>query len=214
MKTHKHFGKENNIDITVPFNSIIDILKVKNRTFYTYLLASGMRLTPVFSADLGVSGKYHHIDDDMMMTVNEFRKKPVKIENLGEKCSLIYRRVLNWAGSYHPVDMVLKNEDKRYIITDSNGYFVNFPGVEHGDWEKNLSDTLEPKIDFVFSIGYFSEGRVWFSWMVQPDGRYWEDEDGFGSTNDREIWLYSYLDKNGNFTQPFSDKKPEKRMRL
>ncbi len=34
-------------------------------------------------------------------------------------------------------------------------------------------------------------------WTVQPDGRYWADEDGFGADNDREITLHGWIDANG-----------------
>lgn len=40
-------------------------------------------------------------------------------------------------------------------------------------------------------------------WMVQPDGRYWEDEYGFGRSFDEEIILYAYLNNNGSFITPF-----------
>ena len=40
-------------------------------------------------------------------------------------------------------------------------------------------------------------------WEIQPDGRYWEDEDGFGGTSDAEVTLYTFLDENGDFTGPF-----------
>ena len=40
-------------------------------------------------------------------------------------------------------------------------------------------------------------------WQVQPDGMYWQDEDGYGMTPDEEILLYSFIDENGRFTEPF-----------
>lgn len=40
-------------------------------------------------------------------------------------------------------------------------------------------------------------------WEIQPDGRYWEDDDGFGGESDLEILLYTYLDDKGNFTGSF-----------
>lgn len=40
-------------------------------------------------------------------------------------------------------------------------------------------------------------------WEVQPDGRYWEDEDGFRGTSDPEVKLYSHIDTLGCFSAPF-----------
>lgn len=35
------------------------------------------------------------------------------------------------------------------------------------------------------------------SWQINPDGRYYMDEDGYGMTNDDEITIYSYVDRAG-----------------
>ena len=39
--------------------------------------------------------------------------------------------------------------------------------------------------------------------QVQPDGMYWQDEDGYRGTSDEEVRLYTFLDSKGNFTGPF-----------
>lgn len=38
---------------------------------------------------------------------------------------------------------------------------------------------------------------------VQPDGLYWEDEDGFGMEDNVEINLCAKFDKNGQFVTKF-----------
>ena len=38
---------------------------------------------------------------------------------------------------------------------------------------------------------------------IQPDGRYWMDEDGFGMEDDEEIWLCADIDEEGRFITPF-----------
>lgn len=38
-------------------------------------------------------------------------------------------------------------------------------------------------------------------WTVQPDGRYWADDDGFDM--DDEINLYAYVDDDGDFLSKF-----------
>ena len=40
-------------------------------------------------------------------------------------------------------------------------------------------------------------------WQIQPDGRYWEDEDGFGGPSDSEICLYAFIDEMGYFREKF-----------
>lgn len=41
-------------------------------------------------------------------------------------------------------------------------------------------------------------------WQINPDGRYYADDDGFGMTNDREVSLYSYIDRAGRPLVKFS----------
>ena len=34
-------------------------------------------------------------------------------------------------------------------------------------------------------------------WQINPDGRYYMDSDGYGETDDKEVALYSYIDRKG-----------------
>ena len=40
-------------------------------------------------------------------------------------------------------------------------------------------------------------------WQVQPDGRDWGDDGGFGIENDEEVILQASVDMDGCFTGPF-----------
>ena len=37
-------------------------------------------------------------------------------------------------------------------------------------------------------------------WTVQPDGRHWMDDDGFGDEDQPAIALYTFIDEAGRFT--------------
>lgn len=39
-------------------------------------------------------------------------------------------------------------------------------------------------------------------WTVQPDGRHWMDDDGFGDEDQPAIALYTFIDEAGRFTTP------------
>lgn len=90
------------------------------------------------------------------------------------------------------------------------------------DCERNIvgltAEWIDPRYtkDLIFSpcaryrkalyglhIDTFHDGKAVVSWCIQPDGRYWEDEDGFGGTSDVEIELYSLIDRQGRFCLPF-----------
>lgn len=48
-------------------------------------------------------------------------------------------------------------------------------------------------------------------WVVNPDGMYYRDEDGFGMTDDDEINLEGAIDRQGNVVKKFSlEQKPLK----
>lgn len=128
---------------------------------------------------------------------------------LGDGYYLAYQEKGNGYGGCCSVNACLYKGDKRVRrMTDENGYFLDFPGVVHGDWEKKLVFPFEPVTRFPFSYNRFQEdGFAEFVWMVQPDGSYWADEDGFGAENAVEIELYAKFDKNGKFTTPFYRKE-------
>ena len=47
-----------------------------------------------------------------------------------------------------------------------------------------------------FVKGYHN-GVAEMSWQINPDGRYYMDDDGYGMTDDIEITLYAYVDRSG-----------------
>jgi hypothetical protein len=40
--------------------------------------------------------------------------------------------------------------------------------------------------------------------MLYPDGRYFEDEDGFGGEDNDELTVYCIMDENLNVVRPFT----------
>lgn len=60
----------------------------------------------------------------------------------------------------------------------------------------------------------FKDGVACYMWTLQPDGRYYADEDGFGMTNDVEINLYGFLCKSAEILIPFQPMDKELRQRF
>lgn len=128
-------------------------------------------------------------------------------EDIGDGFYLTYEEAFNGYGGYCDVNLCLCSETNpslHHQITDKRGNFLHFPGYLHGEWEKELDTAFKPRVRFPCSIGPFKNGKAVFMWQVQPDGRYFQDEDGFGAENCEEIWLRSYIDERGNFTEPFT----------
>lgn len=112
----------------------------------------------------------------------------------------MYRRKDEDASVY----FVDENRGIRKMIIDFYGNIQNFPGIVKEDfWVKEVAPNyLKEQVRFRSEFEKRENGWI-FLWQVQPDGRYWEDDSGFGAENDSEVVLYTYLDMNGDFTGPF-----------
>ena len=134
-------------------------------------------------------------------------ERPLAKTEVFEGYYFSYQNVPNGYGGYHPVNLTF-NHDKKGLhkqITSEDGTFLEFPGVVEGSWRQNLSHTFREKIEFVFRCRRPSNENdlLDFCWMVQPDGRYYADDDGFGMEDDVEIELVPGFDRQGRFTGPF-----------
>ncbi len=91
------------------------------------------------------------------------------------------------------------------VIVEKNGEIVDFPGVtEEEIWASELGEgSTSPFVRYRTEFERCDNNRWRMLWKIQPDGRYWNDCDGFGGTSDSEIILYTYIDENGNFLSPF-----------
>lgn len=90
------------------------------------------------------------------------------------------------------------------VIADAHGWIQNPPGFApevYLDIER-FPKTPLPRVIYRCDEKILADGRALFLWEVQPDGRYWADDDGFGMENDEEIILYSVM-RDGRLTTPF-----------
>ena len=133
--------------------------------------------------------------------------------DLGGGLYFTYNEVSNGLGGYVNVGLTLRRQgDPGFAarITDREGTFVHFPGAEEGSWRKDLTMSFTPRCRFRCWIYREEDGTLSFEWMVQPDGRYWGDDDGFGMDHDVEVTLFAPMDENGKFTGPFAPRKKRK----
>lgn len=116
--------------------------------------------------------------------------------------------VPNGYGGYKNVNVwLLKVDDPdfRRCIVNRAGDIQHFPGFKDRAWESALDiPAADQRVKFVFWISPYQDGKARVRWLIQPDGRYFEDEDGFGAEHCDEIEVYSFLDEQGRFTEPFS----------
>ena len=65
--------------------------------------------------------------------------------------------------------------------------------------------------NFGFYVSTFKDGIAAVQWCLQPDGRYYADEDGVGATRDFEIWVTAFIDKSANLHIPFQPMTKEQK---
>lgn len=91
-------------------------------------------------------------------------------------------------------------------IIDNMGNICNFPGmIKEESWVRKVASKkyLKPVVRFRASFEKWDAENYIMLWEIQPDGRYWADEDGFGMENDEEITLYAFINQKGEFKGPF-----------
>lgn len=89
-------------------------------------------------------------------------------------------------------------------VIDEKGNIINFPGIKEDERiDKELRVHLFHDVRYEACFKRIDENNYFMEWMIQPDGMYWMDEDGFGIEDDRSITLYSIINSNGNFIKPF-----------
>ncbi len=93
--------------------------------------------------------------------------------------------------------------DCQKVIVDDSGFIVDFPGIDHPDLISHYSGRYEDHRVRFYSFIKELDGHYAFIWQIQPEGRYWADDDGFGGTSDPEIDLYARMDETGSFIEPF-----------
>lgn len=126
-----------------------------------------------------------------------------------EDMSLIEQTIWSW---WKPRFLLDHRSQCAYEIMDSYYELVTVTD-EDIDWD-SLKDLPENAIAratahnamFPTLIYGFHNGVAEVEWQINPDGKYWMDDDGFGMTNDQEIALFGLIDRTGQVVKKFTYK--------
>lgn len=111
----------------------------------------------------------------------------------------------------HTRRVILRNNrtGEKILLVDEHGRLVhftladiNFDRVNQLENNQNASQLCAP---YGFYVDPFRNGVALVSWTLYPDGRYFEDEDGFGGENCNETTIYGFIDTHGKVLVPFQD---------
>ena len=145
--------------------------------------------------------------------VSENRETPESRETLESRHVPESQHTLGFETDYLKDKVVFYNPEKniRRTIID-NRKICDFPGIANEElimpyYEEGKS--IPPITRFGYSCEWYDREKPQFImyWTIQPDGRYYADDDGFGAENQSEIQLYAFMDDEGRFEGPFRIRK-------
>jgi hypothetical protein len=116
-------------------------------------------------------------------------------------------------------EIILENTlaGKKTLIKNKDNVLVSFQlsdiDFDKVDLLENSHNAHKLIADYGFGIEAFINGAALVWWTLYPDGRYFEDEDGFGGEACNETTVYAYMDKQGHILIPFQDMNSEERIR-
>ena len=135
-----------------------------------------------------------------------YKKRPYKMSDLGENMTVLEENICGWL---KPQYLINHNTKCAYRFMDSGGRLLRV-----GDMDILWTSLVDVPGDYIFRvlkrnamlptfIFRFVNGVAEVQWQLNPDGRYFMDEDGFGMTNDREFNIYGFIDTKCRVVIPF-----------
>ena len=128
------------------------------------------------------------------------------MEDHGDEIAVLYEGI----GDYWKPRFLIDHKNRRaceFMTRQENLLTVTLKDIR---WEmlRGLPEEAMVRVRFLSAhfptcIGTFSGGRAEVYWRINPDGRYYMDEDGFGMSNDKEIALCGTIDRCGKVVARF-----------
>lgn len=152
--------------------------------------------------------------NQMMQSIQSIKWFLFKLKN---NCHLMYRGddmyIMISKNSYDHSYSLYNHQNEEIIqLLDykGNALFISENDFQYddpviNDYKSTLKH-LHPH--YGFSVNEFNHNLASVTWTVQPDGRYFADEHGFGGSDEDEICIYAIINKSGKIVSKFSSKKP------
>lgn len=145
---------------------------------------------------------YMKLDDD------EYKHGSYEIHDLGEGMAVINEIMWGW---WKPRYLVNHNTRCAYEFIDSHQRLLTVT-EDDIDWD-SLNNLPEDAISRARALSFhfpsfirdFKNGVAQVSWQINPDGRYYMDDDGFGMTDDEEITIYGFIDQTAKVLVKFKN---------
>ena len=96
--------------------------------------------------------------------------------------------------------LIIVNEEKReaHMLVYPDGELAGFTAgdmdMESIGQTGHTHEVTGMKVNYRLEVERFRDGVALVSWMLHPDGSYYADEDSYGHQDDKEVWVYAYID--------------------
>lgn len=94
----------------------------------------------------------------------------------------------------------------------TDGEYLTTVTEDDIDWDslKGLSEEYLDRAHKLYThfptrISDYKNGVAQVSWQLNPDGMYYMDEDGFGMTDDEEVEIYGFINRQGKVLVKFQN---------
>lgn len=156
----------------------------------------------LFDKLLRMSAKPDTFDETMYQLLKDkrYNDRPYQKESIGDGMSMVYQLFGEWWKPRYLVDGKAKCA---YEFMDGNECLTTVT-ADDIDWESLKGLPTEAigtakRLSFHYPsfVRTYQNGVAEVSWQLNPDGRYYMDDDGFGMTDDEEITIYGFVDRTG-----------------
>ena len=141
-----------------------------------------------------------------LLQTDTYKTNLYRTSNLGEGMTVLYKSMMGW---YKPRFLLNHNTRTAVEFMDGNERLVTVTWNDI-DWT-SLQKLPEDAVCVAQCLSFhypsfirgFKNGVARVDWQLNPDGRYYMDDDGFGMTDDVEIEIYGFIDTAGNVLVKF-----------
>ena len=164
------------------------------------------------AGDMSIAEKYYAI-----LQTETYKTEVYRTWDLGEGMAVLHKNMQGW---YKPWFVIDHNKKTAFEFIDDWENLLTIT-EDDIDW-KSLKKLPENAImmaqclsfHFPSFIREFRNGVAQVDWQLNPDGRYYMDDDGFGMTDDEEIEIYGFIDTKGNVLVKFKAIKDRKELEV
>lgn len=136
----------------------------------------------------------------------KYRRGRYRAVDRSEGMTLVEETIWGW---WKPRFLLDHNDKEAYVFLDTYQNFANFSeeDVDLNSIKEVPDEAYERALignaQFPTFVGQFKGGIAEVAWQINPDGRYYMDDDGFGMTSDREITLHGAIDRKGRVVKKY-----------